>query len=392
MPIEANLPRWGFARISTDCGRISAVTALGPERPGELFCTSGFIDTQINGFAGVDFSDQDLTPEAAAGIVPVLARTGTTTFCPTLITNTLERLRRNFRVLEAARSASPEFAAAAPCYHLEGPYLSPGPSHGAHHPEWMRQPSCAEFDSLQEAAGGRIGILTIAPELPGALEVIRHAAKQGVIVSISHTDGTAADAHAAADAGAVMSTHLGNGCPSMIHRHTAPFWGQLADDRLDAALICDGFHLPADVVQVIWRAKTTARCLLVTDAVAVAGLEPGNYEMLGTPIELMPNGCVMRADGGSLAGSALSMDRAVANFRRLTGAPLETAVELATARPAAILRRWQVPGEVVPGARANLILFNWNDVSLDVRCVLLDGNRVFGSPVSSRAAEHGRGA
>src|SRR5208283_2647510 len=198
----------------------------------------------------------------------------------------LAALARNFAIIEKAARMNRDFAHAVPCYHLEGPYISPLGSHGAHDPQWMRLPDWSEFLDLQHAAGGKIGIVTIAPELPGAEEFIRHAQSAGVVVAIGHTDGGPDDVHLAAAAGATLNTHLGNGCPTYLHRHRAPFWAQLATESLHASMICDGFHLSPDVVKVIVGVKGMDKCILVTDAVHVAKMPPGRYTLAGTEIEL----------------------------------------------------------------------------------------------------------
>ncbi len=371
--IEANLPGEGFARITTNDGVITAVELDGAERPNVPFCSPGFVDIQINGFAGVDFSAEDLDMDALISVLSALWTTGVTSFCPTLITNSIERLERNLRVLEKARASSPHFAFSVPAYHLEGPYLSPGPSHGAHDPRWMRLPHWDEFERLQRAARGNIGILTLAPELPGALDLIRRACETGVHVAISHTDGKPEDIHRAIRAGASLSTHLGNGCPEMIHRHLTPLWAQLASDALYASIICDNFHLPSDVVRVIYRIKGPNRCLLVTDAVHVAQLIPGRYSLVGTGIDLLENGKVVRADGSSLAGSALSMDRAVRNFMQLAGVSLAQALYAASTVPACFLGCPPVCRQVASGQPANLILFHNDPERLRIERTILRG-------------------
>lgn len=378
MPIHGNVPGLGAVRVETSGGVIRSVEA-GGSADGDLWLAPGFVDLQLNGFAGVDFSDPALEPEQAASVVPAVLETGTTTFCPTVITNTFDALARSFRVLEQARCASQAFARAVPCYHLEGPYLSPGGARGVHNPAWMHAPDQDEFARLQEAAGNRIGIVTLAPELPGAAEFIARAARAGVIVSIGHTDGGPEDVHRAATAGAGMSTHLGNGCPGLIDRHLNPLWAQIADDRLHAGMICDGFHLPEDVVRVIFRAKGIERLFLVTDASHVAGMPPGRYQLAGTDIELLPSGKVIKADGACLAGSALSMDRAVGNFMKLSGAALPDAVRAATENPARLLNRTEVCRAVEAGQPANLVLFRLHDGMPQVEAVYSAGEKSYGN-------------
>jgi N-acetylglucosamine-6-phosphate deacetylase len=230
---------------------------------------------------------------------------------------------------------------------------------------------------LQTAAGRRIGIVTLAPELPGAVEFIRHAAQAHVVVAISHTDGTADDVYRAAAAGATLNTHWGNGCPATIHRHDAPLWAQLAADQLAVSIICDGFHLPREHVRIAQRVKGTSRCILVTDAVHVAGMPPGRYTLVGRDIELLPNGRVVTVDGQCMAGSSVSMDRAVGNFFHLTGLPLAEALRAATETPARLLHRWQITAATRPGEPANLALFQLREDRLQVIRTILAGRVVY---------------
>ncbi len=377
MQLEGNIPGAGCAKVEISGENITSVAIGGPEKGGLPFLSPGFIDIQINGFAGVDFSSADLDVEKAIGVLPALWSTGATTICPTLITNSLPAMGKNFAILEQARAQNSDFAHAVPCYHLEGPYLSPFDSHGAHDPKWMRHPNWEEFQELQSAAGGRIGIITIAPELPGAEEFIRKARLAGVIVALSHTDGLPEDVHRAAAAGATLNTHLGNGCPALLHRHKAPFWGQLADNRLQASLICDGFHLPPDVVKIIVAAKGIDNCILVTDAVHVALLPPGKYSLVGTDIELLPSGQVVRADRVSMAGSALTMNRGLAVFIKFSQCGLAQAIQAATANPAKLLGRGGVCSHLAPGQPANLVLFRQETDTLKIDHVISKGRHVY---------------
>ena len=355
-------------------GTIRAVETAGHQ---ETWLAPGLVDMQLNGFAGVDFSDPRLEPEQAASILPALWRTGVTTFCPTLVTNSMDALARNFRVMETARRAFPAFAHAAPCYHLEGPWVSPGPARGVHDPQWMGPPDWDAFCRLQEAAGNRIGILTLAPEWPGAFEFIARAARAGVVVALGHTDGTQDDIHRAAEAGAVMSTHLGNGCPGMIERHAAPLWAQMVDDRLQASIICDGFHLPPDVVCAFLRAKGIERLILVTDAVHVATLAPGRYRMAGSDIELLPTGKVVKIGDTCLAGSAASMNGVLAGFLRMTGVSMADAIRAGASNPARLINRPEACSAVEPGQPANLVTFRIEEGACQVRTLISDGEEVY---------------
>ena len=377
MQLEGNIPGVGCAKVEVTDEHISSVTISGAENAELPFISPGFVDIQVNGFAGVDFSSADLDAEKAISILPAIWGTGTTSFCPTLITNSIAALTRNFAVLEQAAHLNPDFAHAVPCYHLEGPYISPHGSHGTHDPQWMHPPDWDEFMGLQRAAGGRIGIVTLGPEMPGAEDFIRKAKSAGVIVAIGHTDGTSDDVHRAAAAGATLNTHLGNGCAEYIHRHKAPLWAQLADESLHASIICDGFHLPPDVVKVIVKVKGIDKIILVTDAVHLAQLPPGKYTLVGTDIELLPSGQVVRADRVSMAGSSLAMNRGVAVFIKFSQCSLASAIQAATTNPANLLRQPSVCSQVAAGQPANLVLFRQEPETLKVVRVFSQGRCVY---------------
>lgn len=368
---EANIAGEGLARIESAGGVLTAVTVLGPEVEGADTASPGWMDIQLNGYAGVDFSDPHLEPEQLRNVVPLLWRSGTAQFCPTLVTNSREALSRNLRVLEAARRADAAFAAAAPCYHLEGPYFQPGGARGVHSVEWMRPPDWEEFCALQEAAGGRVGIITLDPSTSGCAEFTARASAAGVIVGIGHTEASAAQIHAVVDAGARLCTHLGNGCGPILPRHDNPIWPQLARDELTASIICDGFHLPRDVVRSFVLAKGVERLVLITDATHVAGLEPGRYRLVDTDIELLPDGKVIRADGGSLAGSALTMAKALFEFVRLGAVPLASAIRAASFTPRRLL---SLPcAGVTAGAPADLIRFQMEPGGITMREMRIAG-------------------
>lgn len=390
MELVANIPDKGLSRIVVKHGRIASVESVGPPDGEKPHVSPGLIDIQLNGFAGIDFCDTDLDPSKAPDVLPALWKTGVTAFCPTVITNTQEGLIKCFRALEKARRIDPRFGRCVPCYHLEGPFISPGGARGAHNPKVMRPPAWKEFVELQEAAGGRIGIVTVAPELPGALDFIRRAREAGVVVAMGHTDAAPEQIHQGAEVGAQLNTHLGNGCPQMIDRHRTPLWAQLAIQRLAATMICDGFHLPPDLVQVIHRVKGTERCILITDAVHVAGLSPGRYRLVDLEIELLPTGQVVTADRHSMAGSAASMNRVVKVFMDYAGVSLADALRAATVNPARLLGRYETCGEITEGQLANLMLFRVGSDRLEIEKTVLNGEVVYEYPVSSAAVGEGR--
>ncbi len=373
MEITANIAGKGLARVEIQGDQIRSLVMLGSLDPNRPYVCPGFADLQLNGFAGIDFSSPDLDSSKFLSVLPAVWKTGVTSFCPTLITNSLENLRQNFRVLEVARQRDRRLAATVPCYHLEGPYLSRAGARGCHDPRLMRLPDWGEFMSLQEAAGGRIAIVTLAPELPGACDFIRKASAAGLVVALGHTDGSPEHIHAAVEAGARLSTHLGNGCPQMIHRHQNPLWAQLASEQLCVSLICDGFHLPPDLVRVAYRMKGIERCILITDAVHVAGLPPGRYSLVGSDIELLPSGQVVTLDRQSMAGSAVSMDRAIAVFAKSARVELSDALQAATVNPRRLLSSASDATGLDPGQAADLVVFRVGPEALRIETELLRG-------------------
>ena len=376
--MRANIAGVGYKEIAWRDGRLSRASGIGPIRPGEPYCSPGLVDLQINGIAGVDFGGADLTPKAVLRVLAPIFASGVTTFCPTVITNTHESLCRSFRVLEEARRISHEFDYAVPCYHLEGPYLSAGESRGAHNPEWMRDPSDKEFAALQKAAGGRIGIVTIAPERPGAARFIKKWTETGVIFAIGHTDCEAADIERAIKAGARLSTHLGNGCPERIHRHRSPIWAQLASEKLAASLICDGFHLTPEFTRIVYRLKGCHNSILITDSTHVNGLAPGWHQLGGMPVQLHESGRVdALGNPGSLAGSTLRLDRAVLELKKAADISLYEALDTASRNPARLLRRDDVCRSLDAGQPANLVVFQPSRHGLKILKTYLRGEQVW---------------
>lgn len=290
----------------------------------------GLFDLQVNGFHGVDFNGPGLTADRVADAIEAIRATGVTRFLPTLITSSFDAFAANARVL--ARIADEAVAG----IHMEGPYLSPveGPR-GAHPAAHIAPASIDDFERRQDAAAGRIRLVTLAPEVPGAIALVEHLVARGVRVAIGHTDGSPAQIADAAAAGATLATHLGNGCASVLPRHPNVIWEVLATDTLCASLIVDGHHLPASTVKAMVRAKTPKRTILITDAGAAAGCPPGTYTIGGATCVLDADGRVSLPGTPYLAGSALRLDAAVANAVRFTGLPFTDAVAMASSIPAA---------------------------------------------------------
>ena len=319
----------------------------------------GLVDLQVNGFGGQEFTDPDLTIEHAKEVSLRMDADGVTQYLPTLTTNSIATLTHALSTISTACRRSPEVALRVPGIHLEGPYLSPqeGPR-GAHPQRHCHAPDWDEFAKLQEAAEGRIRILTLSPEYAGAAEFIEQVVKSGVVVAIGHTSADSSQIRAAVDAGASMSTHLGNGAHGQIRRHPNYIWDQLAEDRLVASLIVDGHHLPAAVVKSFVRGKTTDRCILVSDMVGMAGMPPGRYENSAVgDIEILDDGRIVVAGQRQyLAGASLPLTVGIANIMRYAEMDLATAVDLASTRPAQLIGA--AAGAFEVGAPADFIQFN----------------------------------
>ncbi len=294
--------------------------------------TLGFFDLQVNGFAGVDFNDPNCSSEELDRAIAAMHRGGVTQCLPTLITSSLERFASCARVLTASRN--PAIAG----IHMEGPYISPedGPR-GAHTREFVTKASVDDFCRRQEAADGRIVLVTLAPEVEGALELIEYLVQAGIKVAIGHTAADPGVIRDAVKAGATLSTHLGNGCAQSLPRHPNHLWEQLAADELHASFIVDGHHLSPAVVKTMIRAKTPSRSILVTDATAASGSSPGRYMLGGVEVELSASGRVAVPGANNLAGSALTLATAIENAVRFCGVTLEEAVAMASTIPAVFL-------------------------------------------------------
>ncbi len=330
----------------------------------------GLVDLQVNGYGGQEFTDVRLTAEAVERISTALDCAGVTTYLPTVTTQSHNVQLQAVRTIATAWETYPTVRQRVAGIHLEGPYISPedGPR-GAHPREHCRSPDWAEFCRLQEAAHGLIRIITLSPEFPGAPEFIRQTAESGVVVSIGHTNANSQQLQAAVDAGARLSTHLGNGAHAFIHRHPNYVWDQLADDRLTATIIADGLHLPPAVVKSLVRGKTPERIVLISDITALAGHVPGQPGLhqntsLGD-VEILDDGRVVVAGQPEyLAGATRPLHTGVINVMKFADVDLAAAVDMASAHPAAVLG---LPArQLSPGDPADLILF---DMPEDEPCI-----------------------
>lgn len=354
-------------RIGAENGLIRSITDVDeishhhPEGRAELpMVAPGLVDLQVNGYMGVDFNTSDLTGKNFREVLPVLAARGITSFYPTLVTGTPDRISRALASITGVMDEQDKLSKLVGGIHLEGPFISPedGPR-GAHSLRYCRLPDPDLVKRWQEEAGGKIRIITLAPELSGSRELIPVCRELGMIVAIGHTAATADDIKRAADAGASLSTHLGNGAHAMLPRHPNYIWEQLAEDRLHASMIADGFHLSDNVLKVFSRTKKE-KGILVSDSMCYGGMKPGDYESSATgKVRLSPEGKLHIADNSKLlAGSASSLLEGVVHMARLTG--FATAWEMGSIRPATLMNATHSCGLMV-GAPADLVLLENGD-------------------------------
>jgi N-acetylglucosamine-6-phosphate deacetylase len=381
-----------FRARRVDTGQTVVVTVGGHQITGlasippagdEPWVSPGFVDLQINGYGGREFNDVQLTTEQIESICRSCAAMGVTRFCPTVTTHTFSVMADALQAIAKACHESPVVASRVAGIHLEGPYISreDGPR-GAHPVGYCRPPDWNEFRQLQDAAEGRIRLITLSPEYPGSGSFVEHAVSSGLVVAIGHTNATSAQIHEAVEAGASLSTHLGNGAHAIIRRHPNYIWDQLAEDRLAATLIADGHHLPAAVVKSFLRAKGPERCILVSDIVGFAGMSPGIYSSRKAGmIEVLDDGRIVVAGQRQyLFGAGRAITYGIANVMRFAELDLATAVEMACGRPATALGLSGFRLEV--GAPADLVLFDLpatEEDPLRIRATLQAGELAYGS-------------
>ncbi|MGD0737719.1 MAG: N-acetylglucosamine-6-phosphate deacetylase [Terracidiphilus sp.] len=325
--------------------------AAALDYPGATLAPS-FFDVHIHGAAGHD--SMEGTPEALSAIGRFLASRGTGSFFPTTVTAPIDATLRSLSGLakilnNAAGSNGPE---ARPIgIHLEGPFLSHA-KRGVHPPLHLQAPDIGLFDRLFDAAEGHVRLMTLAPELPGAVALAAHATARGVRISVGHSNANAAETRAAIAAGAVSATHTFNAMRALDHREPGIMGTVLTSDSLFAELICDGIHTAAELVKIWWRCKGPERAILVTDAMSAAGMPDGEYHLGGLAVQVA-NG--RATANGVLAGSVLTLDRALTNFLAFTGAPLEQALRLLSTNPAAMTGLSKSAGSLAVGQPANLV-------------------------------------
>jgi N-acetylglucosamine-6-phosphate deacetylase len=346
-----------------------------PPADPNLWIAPGFIDIQVNGFAGVDFNRPHTHPADLQRALALIVSTGVTRCLPTVITGPPDEMLGCLRNLARARRELP-LGHAISGFHVEGPYISPedGPR-GAHPLHSVRPPDLDEYHRWQDATQNGIRLVTLSPHWPGAPAYIAAIVREGVTASIGHTHATAEQITAAVDAGATLSTHIGNAGHTVLPKHPNYVWDQLAEDRINASYIVDGIHLGAAFLKSALRAKTVARSILVTDASAPAGAAPGRYWLGEQSADLTPDGRVVLTGTNRLAGSALMMNDAVANVIRMAGVSLAEAVDMATVNPARIVHLEGRSRGLALDEQADLVVFRTGP-RLTVEAVYLDGELI----------------
>lgn len=359
---------------------ISAIEPLTTAPSGDLpWIAPGLFDLQINGYGGIWFSDESLTVDNCLKTLAAHYQYGITQLFPTLITNSFEALENGFSVIRQACEAEPWADRMVLGCHLEGPYISAedGPR-GAHPLDQVRPCDWTEVARLQAASGNRIRLLTLAPESPGAPEFTRQAVQTGITIAIGHTAATTEQIEAAVDAGATLSTHLGNGAHGTLRRHPNYIWDQLGEPRLTASIIADGQHLPPSVVRSFYFAKGKDRIVLTCDASGLAGLPPGEYDYHGGKFEVLAEGKIVVAGQRQyLAGSAVQTDICVGEMVRMTGCSLADAWEMASINPARLTNVH--PARIEVGATADFVLFRFDEATsrLSIDSTVAAGKSVF---------------
>ena len=384
-PIETKENTMVKGILYSDGGTVSVALSgdriIGIERTSDddqdsgLYVAPGLIDIQINGYMGVDFSGPDLTVEGVKKATRALWKAGVTSYFPTIITSDIALIKKNFAILAEARK-DPEIGMSIPGFHLEGPYISPVKGfRGAHLEKYIKDPDWEEFRAIQRAADYGIILITLAPELEGAIPFIRKCVDSGVVVSLGHHNGSASDVQKAVDAGAKMATHLGNGCANEINRHHNPLWPQLSNDAITASIIADGFHLTKEEVRSFYKAKGVEKTVLVSDALDLAGLPPGEYTRGERTLLLTPN-VVKLPKENVLAGAASPISKCVGVMMDYTQCTLKDGIQMASTNPAELFTLEDI-GSIQQGKRADLIVFTMENKQMNIEKTYVSGQLVY---------------
>ena len=355
-----------FPLLSLENGHVAEVSSRATQTVppntrvvdfGEAILAPGFLDIHIHGGAGLDV--MRASPEELPRLGQFLAQHGVTGYFATTVAASLDATYKALdRLADAIEGTKPPNGGPAQAQplgiHLEGPFLS-HKRRGVHPPEYLVEPTVQIFDKLCQAARGHVRMMTIAPEIPGALEVISEAARRRICVSIGHSDAELPVAREAVKAGARHATHTFNAMRPLDHRSPGIIGEVLSDDTITADIIVDGIHVSPEVVKVFLHAKGPERAVLITDAISATGMPDGRYQLGPIQVEVKDGKCTA---GDSLAGSVLTMDRAVRNVTRFSDWSLRQAVRAATWNPANAVNLLTTQGKLAPGAEANFVVLN----------------------------------
>ncbi len=355
-----------------------ALAATNESEPGDnaLFAGPGLIDLQVNGINGIDFNSPSVTVADIINATQYLLSQCVTTFFPTVVTNSDENIVAIMQTIAEACERDPLVNACVGGIHLEGPFISPQPgAKGAHNEKYIKAPDWELFNRFQHAAGGRIKIITLAPEWDGATAFIKNCAGAGVIVSIGHSLANTQQIRTAVKAGARMSTHLGNGVPLMLQRHPNLIWDQLAEEDLYTCMIADGIHIPDSFIKVVQKAKGN-RALIVSDATCFAGMAPGEYKMnIGGDVVLDENKRVsLKSTPGLLAGAAKTLLENVETLLAHQLFGLSASWQMASLNVSDFLTTC---GRDFETNKEDRVIFTVQETSIHVRKVIKNGRLVF---------------
>lgn len=377
--------RWDSGDVVTvgvEDGRISLVESSSEKNEINVdlpIIAPGLFDIQVNGAVGVEFSSSELTEDGVCAVLEKTLKDGVFRICPTLTTNAPETMISAASTIVNALEKHREFAPIVWGIHLEGPFISSAEGAiGAHPKRYCSTYSVELFDKIYEASRGLVKLITLTPEYPNCREFISYLRSLGIVVSIGHTNATGSQIYDAITSGATLSTHLSNATRHLLPKWENYFFAQLADDRLNASIIVDGFHISPQLVRTIVRAKGLDRLILISDQSPLAGFPPGKYSMELCDFEIQPNGKVTLAgDPNLLACASFPVSNAVVNVATIAELPLSSVYPLATTNPARLLGapKWSSGNEdfLETGVIADFILFEVKSAEMGERGVL-DGS------------------
>lgn len=343
--------------------------ANGSDTEPQFWLSPGLFDIQVNGMLGHNLSSDQLTIENVVEIDEGLAEHGVTCWCPTITTESAELVERNLKIITAAVESGG--VPGVHCVHLEGHYISAEPGfRGVHMPRYIRDPDPEEFSRWQEAAKGRIGLFSLAPNRKGSLEFIKLLRRRGVRPALVHHNAKHQEIVEAVAAGADLSSHLVNGCASMIHRQHNIIWSQLSIDDLWASFIADGYHIPPYTLKAVIRSKSVARSILVSDLSHLSGLPDGEYTKNEQTVVVQNGGLWVKSEGKDLlSGAVKTLDLDCAFVAGEVGFSIEEALQMASTNPARYFQI-ELSHYLFPGRRGRLVVFSWKNGKLNVEKTL----------------------